>query len=177
VTPQATDGRRGIDRALKPEDAPMNRSIVYACAALMGLVSSVSAGAQDQSPIYGKWLTQDQRAIVEVGNCGDKDCGKIVWIKDPIDPETGRPRQDRHNPDISLQHRPIMGLVTLANITRNQPNTWSAVSYDPRSGEEHDITIRLLATGTKMELQGCGLGGLICRSEIWSQAPDQLPQP
>jgi hypothetical protein len=42
--------------------------------------------------------------------------------------------------------------ITLANITRNQPNTWSAVSYDPRSGEEHHIAITLLATGAKMEL-------------------------
>jgi uncharacterized protein (DUF2147 family) len=155
----------------------MTRSKVFACAALMALASLASAAAQDQSPIYGKWLTQDQRAVVEVGNCGDKDCGKIVWIKDPIDPETGRPRRDKHNPDMGLQHRPIMGLVTLANIKRDQANTWSAVSYDPRSGEEHDITIKLLATGTKLELRGCGLGGLICRSEIWTQAPSQIPEP
>jgi hypothetical protein len=50
----------------------MNRSIILAAAALMALVSPFARGAQDQSTIYGKWLTQDQRAIVEIGNCGDK---------------------------------------------------------------------------------------------------------
>jgi uncharacterized protein (DUF2147 family) len=87
-----------------------------------------------------------------------KNCGKIVRIKDPIDPETGQPRQDKNNPDTSLQRRPIIGLTMLADITRVGPGLWSAVSYDPRNGEEHDITVRLIAGGTKMELRGAAPG-------------------
>ena len=54
------------------------------------------------------------------------------------------------------------------------------MSYDPRDGETHDITIRLSASGGKIELKGCLLGGLLCDSEIWTKAQpqptDQGPQ-
>ena len=133
--------------------------------------------ANAQGTLDGRWLTQDTRAIVEVAPCtkdgGKAECGKIVWVKDPIDPASGKPRRDKHNPDMGLQHRPIMGLATLTKIVPNAQGTWDALSYDPRSGEDHDITIRLGSSGTKIELKGCVLGGMICRSEIWSKAPAQ----
>ena len=68
-----------------------------------------------------------------------------------------------------------MGLATLTKIVADGQNMWNAVSYDPRDGETHDITIRLNGAGTKIELKGCELGGMICRSEIWTKAPAQNP--
>ena len=120
-------------------------------------------------------MSQDKRAVVEVAPCGAVECGKIVWVKDPLDPESGRPRRDKHNSDMGLQHRPIIGLATLSNIVPNADGNWDAHSYDPRNGEDHDITLRLLPGGSKIELKGCGLGGLICRSEVWTKAPPPEP--
>jgi uncharacterized protein (DUF2147 family) len=128
-----------------------------------------------QGTLDGHWLTQDKRAIVEVAQCGAKECGKIVWVKDPISPTTGKPRRDKNNPDAGLQSRPIIGLATLSQIVPNADGEWDAVSYDPRNGETHDITVRVNTKGNKIELKGCALGGLVCRSEIWTKAPDQLP--
>jgi uncharacterized protein (DUF2147 family) len=142
-------------------------------AMILGLVAASPSHAS--GTLDGRWLTQDTRAIVEVGPCGPAECGKIVWVKDPISPETGKPRRDKNNPDESLQHRPIIGLPTLFNIVPNVEGDWNAVSYDPRSGEEHEITIKLAASATKIVLRGCGLGGLICRSEVWTKAPDAAP--
>ena len=137
------------------------------------LVLAGPAGAA--GTLDGRWLTQDTRAIVEVAPCDAAgpmpECGKIIWVKDPINPETGKPRRDKNNPEVALQHRPIIGLLTLYKIVLNVEGNWNAVSYDPRSGEEHEITIRLAKDGKKIMLRGCGLGGLICRSEVWSQAP------
>ena len=141
----------------------------------LAIAGSSYAPAQAAGTLDGRWLTQDQRAVVEVASCGPSECGKIVWVKDPIDPENGKPRRDKHNPDMGLQHRPIIGLATLSNIAANGQGFWDAVSYDPRSGEEHEITIKLANGGAKMVLKGCALGGLICRSEVWTQAPDALP--
>lgn len=144
------------------------RQLMLAALAIAGgsYAPALAAGTLD-----GRWLTQDQRAIVEVAPCGDTECGKIIWVKDPVDPSNGRPRRDKNNPDMGLQHRPIIGLPTLSQIAQNADGNWDAVSYDPRSGETHEITIKIANGGAKIVLRGCALGGLICRSEVWTQAP------
>ena len=149
----------------------MARSYVKPVFAALAIAVGSYAPASAGGTLDGRWLTQDQRGIVEIAPCGTVECGKIVWVKDPIDPANGKPRRDKHNPDMGLQHRPIIGLATLSKIVANGPGFWDAVSYDPRSGEEHEITIKLANGGAKMVLKGCALGGLICRSETWTQAP------
>ena len=151
----------------------MARSYLIPLAAALAIAVGSLAPASAAGTLDGRWLTQDKRGIVVIAPCGATECGKIVWVKDPIDPASGKPRRDKHNPDMGLQHRPIMGLATLTKIVPNAQGTWDALSYDPRSGEDHDITIRLGSSGTKIELKGCVLGGMICRSEIWSKAPAQ----
>lgn len=142
------------------------------------LLVGLSGNAQAAGSLDGRWLTQEGRAIVEIAPCktgGKAQCGAIVWVKDPLNPETGKPRRDINNPDASLQRRPIIGLQSLWNIVPNTEGTWNAVSYDPRNGEEHEITMTPSADGSKVVLKGCGLGGLICRSQVWTKAPDALP--
>ena len=92
----------------------MMRSFLPALLLVITVCGTSSAPAATQGPLDGRWLTQDTRAIVEVAPCGTEECGKIVWVKDPINPQTGKPRVDRHNPDLALQHRPIIGLATLS---------------------------------------------------------------
>ena len=129
-----------------------------------------NAPARAAGDIVGRWLTQGGRAVVEIGPCDASTCGRIIWMKDPNDPKTGKPWRDHNNPDRALQHRRVMGIATLSAIQPNKKGNWDAVSYDPRNGETHEITIRLLAD-QRIELKGCGLGGLICRSEVWSPVP------
>lgn len=152
----------------------MNRSYIAGLLGVVGVAAS-PALAFAQGTLDGRWLSQDKRAVVEVAPCGKAECGKIVWVKDPIDPASGKPRRDKNNSDLGLQHRPIIGLATLSAIVPNADGNWDAHSYDPRNGEDHDITVRLLAGGTRIELKGCALGGMICRSEVWSKAPDATP--
>jgi len=151
----------------------MTRSYLSALIAGTTLAVLSASAATAQGTLDGRWLTEDKRAIVEVAPCGSSKCGKIVWIKDPIDPANGKPRHDKNNPDTALQRRPIIGLATLSQIAPNSDGNWDAHSYDPRNGEDHDITIRLFGAGNKMELKGCEL--FICLSEVWTKAPDQAP--
>jgi uncharacterized protein (DUF2147 family) len=154
----------------------MMRTLLFGLVALIGATSFAAAANRT---LDGRWLTQEGRAIVEIAPCkddGKAHCGTILWVKDPINPETGKPRHDKNNPEPSLQRRPIIGLQSLWNIVPNTEGAWNAVSYDPRNGEEHEITMTPTADMSKMVLQGCGLGGLICRSQTWTKAPDgELP--
>src|SRR5438270_11282463 len=80
--------------------------VVAILAALPGWTSKVQAGAE----VSGIWMTQAGDAKVHISKCGAGICGVIVWLKDPIDPNTGKPQIDDKNPKPSLARRPIIGL-------------------------------------------------------------------
>jgi hypothetical protein len=66
--------------------------------------------------ILGVWNNEEKDARIEVFKCGDKYCGKIVWVKEPNYPTgstegtPGTPGLDNHNPDPAQRSRPIFGL-------------------------------------------------------------------
>lgn len=47
-----------------------------------------------------------------------------LWLKEPIDEETGKPKLDKRNPDKSKRTVPTLGLVNLHGFT-----------YDPKDKE------------------------------------------
>ncbi len=47
----------------------------------------------------GVWLTQSGDAKVKVQHCGGTLCGRVVWLKEPIDKATGKPQRDDKNAD------------------------------------------------------------------------------
>ena len=66
-------------------------------------------GRKRGEPI-GIWLTQAGDARVRVSKCGGGICGVIVWLREPIDPATGKPQVDDKNPNPALDKRPMIGL-------------------------------------------------------------------
>ena len=71
-------------------------SVVVSVAALAAFIVEPAA-AQSDDP-SGVWLPQAGDARVRVSRCGDELCGTIVWLKDKIDPSTGKPATDNKNP-------------------------------------------------------------------------------
>ena len=42
---------------------------------------------------FGTWLTEDfEKAAAFIVNCGGALCGNLVWLKEPIDPDTNKPK-------------------------------------------------------------------------------------
>ncbi|MBV6652588.1 MAG: DUF2147 domain-containing protein, partial [Mameliella sp.] len=52
--------------------------------------------------LIGVWAPSNGRALVKVQNIAGKYYGRIVKLKEPNDPETGKPKLDKNNPDESL---------------------------------------------------------------------------
>ena len=88
----------------------MARRIFVVVAIAATLLSASSIRAQSGGEPTGIWLTQAGDAKVRVSKCGGGICGVIVWLKDPIDPATGRPQIDDKNPNPALAKRPMIGL-------------------------------------------------------------------
>lgn len=124
-------------------------------------------GAAHAQELTGTWLTDDGAAHVAFAPCDSGQCGHIVWLAEPMSAIDGKPKRDRYNPDASLQYRPIIGLPILTGIQPRPEGGWFAHSYDPKDGGEHDITVEPTQSG-KLKLTGCVLGGLFCKSFIWT---------
>jgi uncharacterized protein (DUF2147 family) len=140
------------------------RSIFAAAAVLLSL-SAVPAFAGDLTGTM--WNTDGGRAKVAFQPCKSGVCGSIVALAEPND-ENGKPLIDHRNPDPAMQKRPVMGIITLYNIAPAGGSVWNAVSYDPRNGQVHEVTLTL--DGDTLVLKGCGLGGLICKTFNWTSA-------
>src|SRR6266480_6395234 len=93
------------------------------------LLSGPAANAQASPDPSGIWLTQAGDAKVRVSKCGGGICGVVVWLKDPIDPATGKPHVDDKNPNSSLARRPMIGLPLFAGMQPSGPNRSSGQIY------------------------------------------------
>ncbi len=101
------------------------------------MLTATQLTAQKADDILGVWLNADKDAHIEVYLVGNKYFGKIIWMQDPIDPETGQPKLDKLNPEVSLQSRPKMGLVLLSDFVFDEDEWTDGEIYDPKSGKTY----------------------------------------
>jgi uncharacterized protein (DUF2147 family) len=89
--------------------------------------------------ILGKWMTTDNRLIIEVYKQNQDYKAKIVWFKDTND-QVMNERVDEKNPDKSLRSRKWIGMEVLRNLRYDsEKNEWiDGVIYDAKHGREWD---------------------------------------
>ena len=118
--------------------------------------------------ILGVWLNEDKDAHVEVYKDGGHYFGKIIWLKDPIDEETGKPKLDDENSDEALQNRPVMGLLLLKDFVFDKDEWDDGTIYDPKNGKTYSCYMELRS---KDELKIRGYVGItwIGRTTYWSR--------
>ncbi len=143
----------------------MNWNVARKVALLFALTGISAAGAQDASPT-GVWLTQKGDARIQVSNCGSGICGKVVWLKDAIDPETGKPMTDSRNRDPALASRPMVGVQLFIGMNPTGPGAWAGRIYNADDGGIYDSKVRVLSAG-QLHVEGCL--GAICGGEVWTK--------
>ncbi|KAA9345678.1 DUF2147 domain-containing protein [Adhaeribacter soli] len=138
----------------------------YLFALVLFLAFQGLAMAQQYSPL-GVWTNEPKDARFEIFQCGDKLCGKIVWLKEPH--RDGKPKTDINNPDKKLQSRPIHGLVFIQNFEYDSGNKWDdGTIYDPLSGKTYSCYMKMLSKD-QMEVKGYIGVSLIGRSQKWTR--------
>src|ERR1700691_3170871 len=113
----------------------------FIIAVLTALLFAAPARAQAGGGPDGIWLTQAGDAKVRVSKCGGGICGGVVWLKDPIDPGTGKPQVSDKNPNPALARRPIMGLALFSGMRTAGPNKWSGQIYTADDGRSYASSI------------------------------------
>jgi uncharacterized protein (DUF2147 family) len=142
----------------------MNAKIL--CAALLAIaVLSVSRVASFAVDATGTWRTEDD-ATIRVSNCGGGLCATIMSLRDPNDPQTGKPKTDINNVDASKRTRPIVGMQIFTGLRPEGANKWSGQIYNPEDGKTYDANV-VLENANTLKVQGCVL--FICKTKTWTR--------
>lgn len=147
------------------------KSIILALTGILTLLigSAFSIPNDDPNAIVGVWKTGDGNAMVRIYKNGEKFQGKIVWLKEPIDPETGKPKLDKNHPEEASRKRPILGLINIWGFTQTEKNVWEEGNiYDPKNGSTYSCTIKMTNPRT-LEVRGYIGVSLIGRTDIWTR--------
>ncbi len=124
--------------------------------------------AQAADP-FGTWLTGDEKGKVKIVNCGGALCGSLVWLKEPLDPDTKRPRTDKNNVDVGKRERPLIGVPIVLNMRPGgAPATWSGKVYNAEDGQTYSGSFTMTGPNSAT-LKGCVLGGMICKGQTWKR--------
>lgn len=136
-----------------------------ACVA-MTLTVPLPAAAQNTNPVVGTWRTEKGDATVRVTTCGSGICGKVVGLREPIDPDTGRPAVDNKNPNPALAQRPIIGLNLFNDMRETSATTWAGRIYNADDGQFYASKVAIEGP-SRLRVEGCV--GAICGGEIWTK--------
>lgn len=126
-------------------------------------------GKDDPDAIVGTWKNGEGTGHIQITRNGDKYQGRIVWLKEPIDPESGKPKLDKQHPDEAARNRPLMGLVNMWGFRYDKSGVWEGGKiYDPKKGSTYSCTIRMKDANT-LEVRGYIGISLIGRTDVWTR--------
>jgi uncharacterized protein (DUF2147 family) len=142
----------------------------WATAAACGLVALsclMNAPARAGNRPEGTWASEDGGLKVRISDCGgSRICGTVVWLGEPIDPRTGKPKTDIHNPDSAKRSRPLIGL-RVGGFRPDGPRQWAGSIYNADDGHTYRAYLIVQEDGT-LRLQGCVLH-VLCRGHTWTR--------
>jgi len=145
--------------------------ISVACLLLLPLMNTMAQEVK-QDDILGIWLNEDKDAHIDIYKEEGKFYGKIIWLKDPIDEETGKPKLDDENEDESLRNRPVMGLMLLRDFVFDGDDEWEdGRIYDPKNGKDYSCYMVFPDENDKNNLKVRGYIGisLLGRTTYWTR--------
>jgi uncharacterized protein (DUF2147 family) len=144
---------------------------LFSAALLLSVLCCVPALAQSNADdCLGVWKTGSGKGMVQIYKKGDTYFGRIVWLKEPNDPDTGKPKLDKRNDDEKKRSRPVLGLVNLRDFKWDaSEKEWTDGSiYDPENGEDYSCTMRLTDKNT-LEVRGYILVSAFGRTDVWKR--------
>ena len=139
---------------------------------LLLFVCSVTLQAQDAADkVIGVWLNGEGTGQIQIyKTTSGHYAGKLIWLKEPIDPETGQPKLDKRNPDASKRTVPTLGLINMHGFKYNaEDKVWERGKiYDPKNGKEYSCKMEMSNENT-LKVRGYIGISLIGRTDTWTR--------
>ncbi len=144
------------------------RALTFVFSLMLFLAAVERAGASGDATPLGRWLTEGGTSQVEIYRCGAALCGRIAWLKEPLEKD-GQPKRDDNNPDPARRTQTIEGLVFMWNFAASGAGEWDGGRvYNPLDGDTYRAKMRMLPDG-KLELRGYVLIPLFGGSQRWER--------
>ena len=124
------------------------------------LVMLAAAQSSPAPPIAGYWKNPIGSAIIAIAPCGDALCGKVVWAS------------ARGQREVAQNTSNVVGTTVLTGL-RFMHGRWSGSLYIPDDNIRVSAKLQLVSS-RELKLTGCGLIGLICRTQIWTRTDEPL---
>jgi uncharacterized protein (DUF2147 family) len=127
------------------------------------------ADADDADKIVGIWEPEDGRSKIKIEKIGSKFYGKIVWLKEPNDPDTKQPKLDKFNPDTAMRKNPIKGMRLLKDFNYKGKKEWGdGTIYDPKNGKTYKCVINMKDDNT-IDIRGFVGIKTFGRTAVWKR--------
>ncbi len=147
----------------------MRKIILIAITALLAMSFVSTAKVAEEDRILGVWMESTGKAKVKISKIGKKYFGKIVWLKEPIDPDTKKPKVDKNNPNEKLKSKPLKGLRIFKDFVYAGDGLWNkGTIYDSRKGKTYSCKITMKDINT-LDIRGYIGISLIGRSDTWTR--------
>ena len=125
--------------------------------------------SQNADAIVGVWEPSNGKVYVKISKIDNKYYGKIVWLREPNDPDTGKPKTDNNNPDESMKDVPLKGYRMVKDLVYDGKSEWKdGTIYDPQNGTTYDCVINLKNKNT-MEIRGYVGVKTFGRTDTWKR--------
>lgn len=137
------------------------------CSAAFAVFLATSGAAFAGDPT-GTWMSGDGGTKVRIIKCGEALCGNVVWLREPVDPSTGKPKTDKHNPDAAKKSRPMLGVQVVHGLKPNGDNKWSGKIYNADDGKTYSSNL-MLKNANQARVEGCVLA-VLCKGQDWTRS-------
>lgn len=133
--------------------------VALALTASAGLTASESYGSGPLPPVdvHGTWTNPKRTVTVITSPCGNLLCGTVISAT----PETQAIAQKAGAP-------PLIGTKLLRDYRPAGKNKWRGRVFVPDRNASYYSTIKQLGAN-QLKISGCILGGLLCKSQVWSR--------
>lgn len=141
---------------------------ITACLVLLFATAQVFSQTK-KNDIAGIWLNQDEDARIEIFERNNKFYGKLVWLNEPLDKDTGKPKLDKNNPDDKLKIKPLLGLEILTGFNFDGRKEWKGGEiYDPKNGKTYSCYM-IMQSKDHLRIRGFIGVSLLGRTTHWTR--------
>ena len=154
----------------------MKKSFLSFSILLFLCIAFVNKSSAQKDQLEKTWFTKgnDSKVQMYLTQSGTY-AGKIIWLREPNDKDTGKPKLDKENPDESKRNGAVLGLVIMTGFKKNPENKDEYIDgkiYDPKNGKTYcgKVTFK----GKELDMRGylCSLS-FIGRTETWTLVDGQ----
>ncbi|MEZ0487319.1 DUF2147 domain-containing protein [Fibrella aquatica] len=136
---------------------------------LVTFLATAFRSSDNPDAVVGTWLNGTKKGRVQIYKQGNKYFGKLIWLIEPNDPATGKPKLDFRNPDDKLKSRPMMNLNIMTGFTYDGDNVWDdGKIYNPEDGKTYSCKMTLKNPNT-LDVRGYMGISLIGKTQTWTR--------